>query len=215
MGSSLLLDLGNNYIDDKIITDLSEQELVSLSTENIPWFDRWVPKKTDQKLKNFSDYTDLAVISGTILILADKDWFVNLLIMGELIQAQSAVGKWFKTISGRNRPYTYADGIDQRKKSNQHSFYSLHSSSAFAAARLAQYYYQEKGGDSIVIPALLYSTALTTGILRIAAGQHFLSDVIVGAFMGIVISNTVIKMHKVKTLNLDLTTNYIGLKYRF
>lgn len=214
MSSLTLLDLGNNYIDQVSLKNLDQKTLSKLTPEDIPAFDRWSPRRNIPTIKDFSDYTNWVTISTSLYLLSDSHWVKNYLVMGEIIHAQSVIGKWVKTLTHRIRPYSY-DKSGDKQKSNQHSFYSLHASSAFAAARVSYYYYRENGGENILVPIILYSGATSTAILRVLAGQHFTSDVIIGAIMGTLIADQLIKINTVNPLNLDLKSDYIGLSYRF
>lgn len=64
--------------------------------------------------------------------------------------------------------------------SDHYSFPSGHTSSAFATATSLSYSYGWRAG----IPA--YSMAALTGLSRIADNKHWASDVIAGAFLGII-----------------------------
>ncbi len=215
MSSILILDLANNYMDDKLLKNLNQQQLDDLDSDDIPWFDNWSPLESDQQLKDLSDYTNWIAIGSSVALITDKNLIQNYLVMGEIMLAQSVIGKWVKTISARSRPFAYDDSNSPGLRSNRHSFYSLHASSAFAAARVGYFYYREKGGDGLLIPVLLYSSATASALLRVFAGQHFFSDVAFGALMGTLISDQLIKLNKVKTVSLDLGYNYLGLNYKF
>ena len=97
---------------------------------------------------------------------------------GDLIRAQ-IVSQIFvqgaKMAVGRERP----DG------SNSLSFPSGHSASAFATATVLQEHFGWKAG----VPA--YAFASFVGASRMAASKHYLSDVIVGAGIGIAAGRTV------------------------
>jgi len=99
-------------------------------------------------------------------------------------------------LANRQRPYAVecggelaADSVDCEGTTRQRSFFSGHTSAAFAAASLMCTHqanldlYQNKqlGG---VICASGYLLAATTGALRIASDVHNMSDVVVGATVG-------------------------------
>jgi hypothetical protein len=75
-------------------------------------------------------------------------------------------------------PRTRPDGEDN------HSFPSGHTSGAFTTAVIVAHYY-----GSFAIPA--YVTASLVGLSRIEKSKHYLSDVVAGATLGIIVGLTV------------------------
>ncbi|MFC1887946.1 phosphatase PAP2 family protein [Candidatus Cloacimonadota bacterium] len=206
------LDLGNNYAEEIVQKKLQDNEASNLNKNDIPWYDNWISFKYDKDLKKVSDYTYMSLL-GTSLALTfhRKNFIENFLVLGEIMVAQSAVGKWVKTISARKRPYVY-DTSSNRK--NQNSFYSLHSSGAFAIATYTYYYYSKMHGRNYLLAALLYSGASATAVLRVASAQHFPSDVVAGALAGSLISYLI--CHKYESaLKLSLTPGSIAISLNF
>ncbi|MCD4795692.1 MAG: hypothetical protein K8R49_00775, partial [Candidatus Cloacimonetes bacterium] len=108
MSSALAIDLSNNYFDRQIIKSLSEEEISSLSKDDIPFFDRWIPFSPDAKLKDWSDYSVYLTIGSTLFLVYDEEYFLdNLIVYSEILIAQSAVAKWTKTLTRRKRPFVY------------------------------------------------------------------------------------------------------------
>lgn len=210
------IDLYNNYFDDKIIDDLTKEELNSLSKDDIPWFDGWISFSYDQNLKDVSDYTYLLTLVSSVIIVYDSDYFLdNLLVLSEILVTQSAVGKWTKTFTQRKRPFVYDEERDIKKRNNQHSFYSLHSSGAFGIATFGYYYYVHNFGKSAPMAIFLFGSAAATAALRVASAQHFPSDVFVGAIVGSSLSYLICKYHHHKKMELNLGFNSINLSYKF
>jgi membrane-associated phospholipid phosphatase len=105
-----------------------------------------------------------------------------------------------KHIVQRPRPYVYTCGADgallavkgserpARTPDSQLSFYSGHSTASFAAAVAGSYLFALTSGDKAA-RAALWGTEVTlasaTAALRVRAGMHFYSDVVVGAVAGI------------------------------
>lgn len=92
-----------------------------------------------------------------------------------------------KGIFQRPRPYVYQNLSASLDKDSARSFFSLHSSVAFAGAVSAgvlwEHFHQETKWDNVVWMTGL-SLAAATGIFRILAGKHFPTDVIAGALVG-------------------------------
>jgi len=95
----------------------------------------------------------------------------------DLVRAQISVTSWtyaIKLIAQRTRP-----------NGEPHSFPSGHASNSFAAATvLAEHY-----GWKLGVPA--YAMAAYTAASRVTANQHWVSDVVFGAALGVVSGRTV------------------------
>lgn len=114
------------------------------------------------------------------------------LIYGEVLWANVLLNTIVKYSAPRLRPYTYripaaAAYVESQGVDAYLSFYSGHASTAFAAAVGGAYLFTAAHPDSAVNPWLWgFESALATAtaILRIRAGKHFYSDVVVGAVTG-------------------------------
>lgn len=95
-----------------------------------------------------------------------------------------------KLLVERPRPYMYFDGAPEIKIQNgdcNDSFVSGHSTLAFAATTFTTFMFCSYFPESeYKIPVIIgsYSLALVTAGLRIASGNHFMTDVICGAVIG-------------------------------
>lgn len=117
-------------------------------------------------------FVQSGVAVGTWAIGALTDNARTKAIGGDLLRAQitsQVVVQGVKLVTQRERP----DG------SNSHSFPSGHTASAFATASVLNRHLGWKVG----LPA--YSYATFVGISRMAANKHHMSDVIMGAAVGI------------------------------
>ena len=101
------------------------------------------------------------------------DTLENMQLITESFAATMAVTFIAKNLFDRNRP-------DQ---SNNKSFPSGHTSGSFVVAASLQQLY----GARIGVPA--YALAIITGLQRIHADRHWLSDVLAGALLGTLIGN--------------------------
>lgn len=108
-----------------------------------------------------------------------------------------------KPLVSRVRPYNYFSAADNpEKKDWNHSFFSGHTSMAFAAATFGSYTFCKWFPDSklkIPLIAVSYSLATFTGISRVCSGSHFATDVLVGAAVGAAIGFFVPWLHTVST----------------
>jgi membrane-associated phospholipid phosphatase len=104
------------------------------------------------------------------------------------------LGHLVKDTVGRARPFERERGDDAacRSPAGSASFYSLHSAMAFASAGFscAMHVSRAMTGarDVDALPSLAsLVTAGATGMLRVLSDRHYLSDVIAGAGMGLVV----------------------------
>jgi PAP2 superfamily len=215
----LAIDLSNNYLDDKFIDKPSAAELASLNKDDVPFFDHIAFQPYSKSLKDWSDYTAIAAIGIATYTTYDHDyWMDNLMVFSEIMLAQSAFAKWIKTFSGRYRPFVYDDDVSLSKKreyNSQHSFFSMHSSTTFAASTFAYYYYSQNFGKNIPTALLIYSPSVATAVLRVASANHFPSDVVAGAVVGSGISYLICKLHRSDAVIINLGYNNIGLSIRY
>jgi len=117
---------------------------------------------------------------------------INLQSMAVTVAITSVV----KIAVGRTRPYSETCGVDRPETSRDcegnrrhYSFFSGHSSMAFASAGLICMHhmylelYDNRAAD-IGACVAAYGAATATGILRIVGDQHYFTDVVVGAAVG-------------------------------
>ncbi len=219
MSSALAIDMSNNYFDRQIIEPLIEEEISNLSKDDIPFFDRWISFSPDAKLKDWSDYSVYLTIGSTLFLVYDEEYYLdNLMVLSEILIAQSAISKWTKTLSHRKRPFVYDSTISIEKKqqrNSQHSFYAMHSSTAFSTAVFGYYYYLDNYGSNIPVAILLFGSATATATFRVASAQHFPSDVVIGTIIGSCISYIICKYHHEKKISLNFGFNNIIITYKF
>ncbi len=95
-----------------------------------------------------------------------------------------------KFIFGRARPYTDDNQYTFNpfsSKTAYTSFYSGHTTEAFAFSAIISSYFKNK-----IISIISYSIAALTGIERIYSNKHWSSDVFLGAVTGLIIGETII-----------------------
>ncbi len=200
IGGSLIMISGASYY-------LSNHYQNPGHTWEIAGIDQWHKSTYNKQIAHISDATflgTLAVSAFTGLALPKNQQFSYGVIMAQNIWLTANVVQLTKVIVGRNRPYMNGSGqIPEATADNRYSFFSGHaalSSSLATTALLATYKnYQGStftwGKATAVTGAAL---ALTTGILRISAGKHYPSDVIVGIIVGSSISLINTLLHETK-----------------
>jgi membrane-associated phospholipid phosphatase len=135
----------------------------------------------------------------------------RLLVYAETLAVTSLVSAGTKYLVRRPRPYAYsthpsvaafarAEGTDARR-----SFYSGHAALAFAAITAGGYLHAA-GTDDRRARAAVWASGATvasaTAMLRVRAGKHFYSDVLVGALVGAGAGYLVPRLHHPAGLDL-------------
>lgn len=131
------------------------------------------------------------------------DLLTETVMAAETFLIAHTVPHTLKPLVSRVRPYNYYDAADNPEKSDwNHSFFSGHTSMAFAAATFGSYTFCKWFPESkMKVPfiAISYSLATLTGISRVYSGCHFATDVLMGAAVGTAIGFFVPWLHRVST----------------
>jgi membrane-associated phospholipid phosphatase len=101
----------------------------------------------------------------------------------------------------------YAVGRERPDGSNNQSFPSGHSITAFCFAPVVARYWGWETG----VPAYLLATV--TGLARVEGDHHYLSDVLAGATLGIVIGNSVV--YAPKDVSVSAGPGQVNLTWKF
>ena len=127
------------------------------------------------------------------------------LMLAQALALQSGLNLVVRSMSLWPRPYIYATGGDGAAAASAAEgeaygrFFSGHTSAAFTIAVFTGEWFSEFYPNS-AYKSLVWATSLSlagfVGALRIAAGKHYPTDVVVGALAGTGISLAVIKIHK-------------------
>jgi membrane-associated phospholipid phosphatase len=126
------------------------------------------------------------------------------LVYGQAIAANLALNGLTKALVGRPRPYAYSDDpaaqakVQDSPRDSRLSFYSGHASTTFAAAVSGAYLFSQSSDDPVARTAVWASSLMLAGAtsnLRVRAGKHFYSDVLVGAAVGTGIGVLVPALH--------------------
>lgn len=117
-----------------------------------------------------------------------------LLLKSELIA--QAISATIKTITHEIRP----------DSSNSHSFPSGHTTQAFAAAT---FFHKEFGQRSAWYSVGAYTVASSVGVLRMLNNKHWISDVLVGAGIGIFGTQIAYQTHRYRWGNKRTQTTFM------
>lgn len=211
------------YLEENQVR-MTVEELLTLDRSDINAFDRPATERWNNDLGEISDFTRNILLVAPASIFAfqtvNKDW-KNAFIYG-FMYFETSLLTWgltdlTKVTVKRKRPYLYNTNIpieERIEKINDEnvfdSFYSGHTAIAFAAATFFSKTFTDihgKGMWSKVIWASSMSIAATTGYLRYASGNHYPTDIIVGAIVGGGIGYAIPLIHKANVLNDNLSIN--------
>lgn len=126
------------------------------------------------------------------------------LVLTETLSLTLCMNNFLNFLIRRPRPLVYDENVadDHRLMGDSAlSFPSGHTASAFAMATAYSRLFMQRHPDSpLVIPMWIgtYSLATTTGVFRATAGDHFWTDIIAGAVMGVCMGLLVPWMHERK-----------------
>lgn len=124
------------------------------------------------------------------------------------------------------RPYMYAESDEGREKAESAkseaygSFFSGHTTAAFTVATFTDQWFRTAYPNSPykgIMRASAYSLATLESVLRIAAGKHYVTDVVVGALVGTGVSLGILEMHRVRNEKFSVWVgpNVAGVTLRF
>lgn len=167
---------------------------------------RWSDPTWASRLSDLGAYVLAPAAAATTLPLASRDagahgsLWVDLGVVAESVIAAGCVQQIFKLTIGRERPRVHAIPPDERGEGvaeDNLSFYSGHASISFALATSAGTVASIRGYRlaPVVWGAGLGVAALTV-YMRLAADDHYATDVVAGAFMGGLAGVTVPLLHR-------------------
>ena len=158
----------------------------------VPFFDRLYPSNPSPTLSTVGD--DLAIASATLpLVLVFGRSGGEILTLGvmyaETLGLAYGLDSFLKSVVVRYRPYAYSSSTpaDFSNSEITASFPSSHATLAFSAAVFAGYIFDTLNPDSTMrvwVWASGLGIATVVSVLRIASGDHFLSDIVAGGVIG-------------------------------
>jgi membrane-associated phospholipid phosphatase len=199
-GLAVAATLGFSLIPARKNPELWNDELLQV--------DRGVRHNFSRRAAHLSDALLAASIAAPVVYLtgntiddADGD---RLMIYGQSMAINAALAQGAKRLVQRPRPYAYSKDPTVRRYAAEEgedarmSFYSGHASLSFGAA-VTGAYLLGASSDSKLARGLGWSLGLMTASaaanLRVRAGKHFYSDVLVGAVVGMAVGYIVPALH--------------------
>lgn len=164
-------------------------------------------------------------------IMPSSEWLTIGVMYAETLLIANGIKEWTKLLVYRARPYMYFDDYPQDKLEDGDwncSFPSGHTTFAFAGAAFTTMVFCQSFPASkwkYVVAGASFGMAVLTGAFRMASGNHFFTDVLVGAVIGSAVGFAVPYMHtksfygkferKPKTASASLTPTGFTVSYNF
>ena len=181
------------------IIDMPEYDEFTYNLDDVNYLDRKFARKYSKSLDRIGDLT-LALSYCLVPAVYGSEWLSDnfdtkegiklTVIYTETVLATQTAKCFLKTAIKRKRPYMYFDGYPEDELENYDFEFSLpsgHTSDTFMNAAFLSYtfckYYPESD-IKIPVVATIYSIAGITAGLRMASGNHFLTDTLAGAALG-------------------------------
>lgn len=154
---------------------------------------------------NVLSFIPIAYLAIDMIDVGPRHWktyLTDLWVVAEALAWNGAIQDLVRRAVRRPRPFLYTPGVYPSERDSPDagfSFYSGHTSFAFALATSAAYTFTLRHPKSkwrfVVWPALM-AVASIEPVLRIYSGDHFPTDVIVGALAGSAIGLLLPAVHR-------------------
>jgi hypothetical protein len=208
---------------DRSVQPLTLQEVNQLARGSINQFDRSAAYNYSKSASHTSDVIAGIAIAAPAALLTDqsirKDWQTITLMYLEIFGLFRSVNELTKASVKRIRPFVYNPDAPLDRKllsDSRKSFFSEHSSEAFASAVFISTVYSDYNPNSEWKPYIWAGSLLTAsfvGYLRYEAGAHFPTDILVGTIVGSAIGYAIPWMHRSGKENISITPGVPGADY--
>ncbi len=208
-GPLILGSLGLGYLGLRMIKNkdaLTTAELATKSKDDVNGFDRFTAGNFSERADKDSYIPFYASFAAPVVMLLNKNESKK---AGQILvlftESMAITGAMFSLSAGslyRSRPLVYSSTapMDKRMdKDSQRSFYAGHTAATATATFFLAKVFQDFNPDSRAKPYVWAGAALVpaaVGYLRLKAGQHFLSDNLLGYALGAGVGILVPQLHK-------------------
>lgn len=199
-GTELILDkglkLGENIYNGE-----------NFSLDNVNSFDRFLARPYSKNIDKVADGLLISsfVLPAFLFTTDNSEWFTWCTMYAETMLLAQGIKESIKLAVYRPRPYMYFKGFPEKDvyKENDfaNSFVSGHATMSFAAATFTGYTFSKYFPHNpwrFAVWGVSYGIAGLVVSLRIAGGNHFLSDVLSGAALGTACGLLVPWLHTLK-----------------
>ncbi|MDZ7347176.1 MAG: phosphatase PAP2 family protein [candidate division KSB1 bacterium] len=200
---------------DRCIEPFTPTEIANLSKESVNAFDRPAIAHFSETSQKLSDWgLRVALLLPAAFAFDDRpsrDGGKIAAMYAQTLFTVGALTEITKVTVKRVRPYAYSidpTRAEQLPRDARKSFFSGHTSAAFAAAVFSAKVYEDYHPDSRLRPVIWGGTltlASAVGVWRVTAGKHFPSDVLAAAVVGSAVGYAIPYVHK-KTSSLSLNS---------
>lgn len=200
-GGFLLIQSKDGFTEAEIADIVAKQD-------DINFLDKWVAGNYDQDASKYSDAIFYPAFLTPAVFLFDKNAKgEGGAIAGMYLESLATTAGLFTLSAGltnRARPYVYSDEqkmSTKLKSTATRSFYSGHTAAAATATFFTAKIYNDLHPGASELPYVWAGAAIApaaVGYFRLQAGQHFLTDVILGYALGAGVGILVPELHKVK-----------------
>lgn len=205
-------------------------DIRSLSTDNLLFFDRWATNQWSPRFNNIRETLEPASIVGSLGFIGlyglhtkiqSYSWtpFMTLTMMYfEAAYLTEGMVLLSKSLIKRPRPYAYNDNVpmeDRLRSANNESFISGNAAILFFNATFTSKVLSDIFPNKAWVPyfwAGTHSLALLSGYWSVKSGMHFPTDILAGAIWGSGMALLVTHLHKKKTSKVSLTPYGSGAK---
>lgn len=206
-GTALGLNIASLVLT-KQLQPLDSVSLLWQQASQVPRFDRIATRYWSKPVAYTSDALMFSSFAAPSLLFIDKNIRKDYLKVGaiwaETFALTAGVTNLTKVLVHRSRPYTYNPNATWNKKLEKgarFSFFSGHTSMTAGMCFMTAKIYTDYYPKSKALPWVWASAAVVpaiTGLLRVRAGKHFPTDVIVGYVIGASIGVLVPTLHRIK-----------------
>jgi membrane-associated phospholipid phosphatase len=182
------------FATDKHLAGLTVEEVNALSTADVNAFDRPATMNYAPRAADISTALQLAMFASPFALLLDDNVREDAATIGtmylEVIALATTTTRIAKNSVDRARPLAYNPMAPMSERTDpdaRRSFFSGHATFAFASAVFLSTVYTDFFPGSSWSPyvwAGSLSAATAVAILRVTSGEHFPTDVLIGAVVG-------------------------------
>lgn len=190
---------------------LTEQEVLELDKNDINKFDRFSAGYNSETAETISDFPFYGSFAAPFLLLIDDEIRGKAAQVGFLyLETMAVAGALWTNANGhveRVRPNAYSPDValsEKMRANTKNAFYGGHNSATAAATFFVAKVFHDFNPDSPARPYVWAAAATVpaaVSYLRLKAGKHFLSDVLIGYVVGAGAGILVPQLHKKSNKN--------------